>query len=178
MDKPLIFVSCGQWSESERRLGKDICDLIRTSTSYEPYFAQDQSGLDGLTAHILGALDRAAAFLGVMHHRGTFQNMEGVPVTRASVWIEQEIAIAAYLRQIAKRAIEIRLFIQNGIALEGVRQHLIANPIFFDANAEVLTALPSVLSDWKLQSISHSITDPRAKEILAWKEAGQVITVR
>src|SRR5262245_17522132 len=114
MDKPLIFVSCGQWSESERSLGKDICELIRAHTACEPYFAQNQSGLDGLTTHILGALDRAAAFLGVLHHRGTFQNIEDKLITRASVWIEQEIAIAAYLRQIAKRPIEIRLFIQNG----------------------------------------------------------------
>jgi len=177
VEKPVIFISCGQWTDSERTLGKKIAEFITSQTSYEAYFAQNQSGLEGLTTHILGALDRAAGFLGILHHRGTFTDLEGRRITRASVWIEQEIAIAAYMKQIARRQIDIRLFVQRGIALEGVRQHLIANPIFFDSDSDVLAEIPMVLGKWNLQAVNR-LTDPRAKQISEWRNGQQKITVR
>lgn len=40
--KPLIFVSCGQSTEAERRLGRNICELIRElRPDVEPYFADN-----------------------------------------------------------------------------------------------------------------------------------------
>jgi hypothetical protein len=60
-DKPLIFVSCGQYHSNEKQLGNDICSLLaelRPDTS--PYFAEDQSTVDGLSnifcAHFTGLL--------------------------------------------------------------------------------------------------------------------------
>jgi len=53
-DKPVIFISCGQNALNERRLGEDICNLIRElRPDLEPYFAQTQSTLDGLSDRIL-----------------------------------------------------------------------------------------------------------------------------
>jgi hypothetical protein len=77
-DKPLIFVSCGQYHANEKQLGNDICSLLaelRPDTT--PYFAEDQSTVDGLSNHILRALHHAAGFICVMHRRGDLTTPDG-----------------------------------------------------------------------------------------------------
>lgn len=53
---------------------------------------------------MLGALKRCVGFIGIMHHRGTVETPSG-KVTRASVWIEQEIAIALFIEHVMGRKI-------------------------------------------------------------------------
>lgn len=67
----LIFVSCGQVADEEKKLGRDVCDLVRELTPHEPYFAENQNSLDALTKNILGSLDNAVALIAIMHPRGT-----------------------------------------------------------------------------------------------------------
>lgn len=177
-EAPIIFVSCGQWTEAERTLGRDVCNLIRKHAHCEPYFAQNQSDLEGLTTNILGALDRAVGFLAIMHRRRSLHDLEGQEVVRGSVWIEQEIAIAAYLRQVLKRPLGIRLFLQPGIALEGIRQQLVINPTLFTNGDEVLAALPEILRQWNPARSPARITNPVALKILEWKEQRLTITVK
>lgn len=50
--KSLVFISCGQYSVEERKLGEDVERLVKELTAYDTYFAQNQSDLDGLTQHI------------------------------------------------------------------------------------------------------------------------------
>jgi hypothetical protein len=57
---------------------------------------------------------------------------------RGSVWIEQEIAIAAFLTEVEGRDIPVLLYVQDGISLEGVRQQLHLNPVIFTKDEEVL----------------------------------------
>src|SRR5258708_3723041 len=98
--KPIIFVSCGQYSPNERKLGEDICRLIHEiRPDLEPYFAQAQSTVDGLSNNILKALYSAAGFICVMHERGEVRGGDEVYI-RGSVWIEQEIAIAAFMTHV------------------------------------------------------------------------------
>src|SRR6266849_3328219 len=99
-EKPIIFVSCGQVTDQERELGRSVCKLVEELTSYSPYFAESQTSLEGLTKNILGALDRAAGLIAIMHPRGSVTFPGGHTQTRASVWIEQEIAIAAFMTQV------------------------------------------------------------------------------
>ena len=59
--KPLVFVSCGQYTDAEKRLGRDICALLKElRPDVEPYFAEDQSTVEGLSNHILNLLERGA----------------------------------------------------------------------------------------------------------------------
>jgi len=105
-EKPLIFVSCGQYTENEKRLGKDICSLFEElRPDVAPYFAEDQSTVEGLSNHVLRALYRAAGFICVMHRRGDLSAPNGRSLTRGSVWVEQEIAITAFLRHVLNRSI-------------------------------------------------------------------------
>src|SRR5260370_1789959 len=113
IDKPLVFVSCGQYSESEKRLGKNICTLLeRLRPDVAPYFAEDQSTVEGLSNHILKALHRAAGFICVMHRRGDLAAPDGRRLTRGSVWVEQEIAITAFMNHVLNRSIPMLFYKQ------------------------------------------------------------------
>ena len=67
-DKQKIFISCGQRTDEEKALGITIVKLIEELTPFEPYFAEEQTTLEGLTKNIFGALNQAAGFVAVLHH--------------------------------------------------------------------------------------------------------------
>ncbi len=139
--EPILFISCGQYTAQEKQLGQDIVKLVREETTLTPYFAQDVSNLEGLTKSIFSKLDEAVGLICVMHNRGQIETPASRTVTRASVWIEQELAIAAFLNQIFERDIEVLAFCEKGVDREGVRQYLHLNPIKFVNNDEVLSKL-------------------------------------
>jgi hypothetical protein len=149
-EKPLVFISCGQFTPDEIQLGKDVEQLIRDETPYDAYFAEQQNSLDGLSSNILGALNRAAAFVGIMHHRGTFGTPSGKTVVRGSVWVEQELAIAAFIQNALARRIEVVLYLERGITREGIRSQLRLAPVEFDSPDEVLKDLRERIKSWAL----------------------------
>jgi hypothetical protein len=143
----IVFISCGQQNERERKLGKQIQALVLELTPFQPYYAEYQSSLEGLTKHIFAALHRCVGLIAVMHHRGRI-DPPGSQI-RASVWIEQEIAIAAFIRAILGKNIEVAAFMEQGIVLEGVRKQLLLNPKEFTENDEVISHLRSILPAWQ-----------------------------
>jgi len=151
----LIFISCGQFTEAEKSLGKALADSISELTPFTGYFAQNQSSLDGLSKHIFGALNRAAGLVAVMHHRGLVKTLDDSHV-RASVWVEQEIAIAAFLTQTLGRDLPVILYLQDGIAREGVRQQLMLNPVPFKENSEVLEHFRERLANGLFQTVASA----------------------
>jgi hypothetical protein len=154
--KPTIFVSCGQVTPEEIALGKNLVRLINQDGRYHPYFAEDQSSLEGVTNNILGRLETAAAFVAVIHPRGEVQvpdtsKVSGFrSITRASVWIEQEIAILAMLSQIQKKTVNIQLYSKRGVTREGLRSYVMTNPYEFGDESEVLEHFAGVLAGWVL----------------------------
>ena len=138
--KPLVFISCGQYTDQEKALGKAIAAVVEEMTPCEGYFAEDQNSLQGLSQHIFGALKRAVGFIAVMHHRGRVETPSGGHI-RGSVWVEQEIAIAAFLAQAQNRDLPVLIYIQKGIEREGVRQQLRLKPVEFKTEVEVLDNL-------------------------------------
>jgi len=79
-----------------------------------------------------------------MHHRGDVHTPNGRHV-RGSVWIEQEIAIAAFVAAIQDKDIPVILYVQKGIRREGVRDFLILNTVEFEEDSEVVTDFESRL---------------------------------
>src|SRR5229473_5024452 len=140
-----IFVSCGQYTDEEKDLGKRVCDLVTKSTIFEGYFAQNQTTLKTLSENVLRRLYESVGLVVIMHNRG---KMEGRDVIRASVWIEQEIAMATLMEQVLGRPLHVALFIQRGIAIEGIRQQIQLNPIEFTSNDEVISRLREILPNW------------------------------
>lgn len=153
-EKPVVFISCGQSTDEEKGLGNEVARLVRERTPYEPYFAEQQNTLDGLVTNILSALRRAAAFVGIMHHRGTITTPHGHTVTRGSVWIEQELAICAFVQHVLARKIEVALYQQRGVSREGIRLQLRLNPVEFDSAGEVLADLQRRVAGWQLETVS------------------------
>ncbi|MFY9610319.1 MAG: hypothetical protein WAU45_17115 [Blastocatellia bacterium] len=152
-EKPLVFISCGQFTDDEISLGKAVEALIRDETPFDPYFAEQQNSLDGLTTNILSNLNRASGFIAIMHHRGEFETPNG-HVTRGSVWVEQEIAIAAFIQHVHGRRIEVAVYMQRGIGREGIRQQLRLKPVGFDRSDEVLADLRQRVKSWSIETSS------------------------
>ncbi len=144
LSKPIVFISCGQFTQEEKQLGRQIAQIV-SSFDLEPFFAEEVQDLNGLEANILRALHECAAFITVLHPRGEIERPDRSVVTRASVWIEQEIAIAAYIQRIEKRALPVIAFAHESVSREGIRALLHLNPIPFSSEADVIVALPGHL---------------------------------
>jgi hypothetical protein len=136
--RPLVFISCGQYTEKERQLGRDLAAKVNELTSCKGYFAENQNSLIGLSNDIFRALDQCAAFVAVMHHRGEVETLGGNKHLRGSIWIEQEIGIAAFLTATRNIDIPVVFYVQKGIKREGVREQLKLNPIEFNEESQVL----------------------------------------
>jgi hypothetical protein len=149
VSKPFIFVSCGQFSEAEKRLGKQIVELVKEVTGLDAFFAEAVQDLSGLDSNILSTLRECAGFITVMHPRGKIRRPDGSEHMRASVWIEQEIAIATYIQRVEKRDLPVIAFIHESVGREGIRDLLHLNPIPFTGEPDVLAALRDRLEKWK-----------------------------
>jgi len=104
-----VFISCGQFTEEERALGKRVSELVSECTPFEGYFAENQTTLATLTENVLRRLYDSVGLIVIMHHRGMVE-VPGRKLTRASVWIEQEVAVATLMQQILKRPLHVALF--------------------------------------------------------------------
>lgn len=139
--------------------------MVSELTLFDPYFAEYQTSLDGLTENIFKALDQAVGFISVMHHRGNVIAAER-KVIRASVWVEQEIAIAAFLVQALKRKIHAAAFIEEGIHLEGVRKYIIFNPEPFRNTSQILDRLRVILPSWSM--VERAVTGTHLVPEFVW----------
>ena len=156
----LIFISCGQVTTEEKALGKQVCALVEELTPHQPYFAENQNTLEGFTQNILGSLDNAVGLIAIMHPRGIITFPDGHQEIRGSVWIEQEVAVAAYIKQILKREMRIAAYIHQSVRREGMRDQLLLNAVQFSNNSEVLTHLRELLPHWRDLPQSLKITGP------------------
>jgi hypothetical protein len=85
-----------------------------------------------------------------MHKRGEVSTPSG-PINRASVWVEQEIAIVSYRVQVLGHEVALTTYVEGGIKLEGVRASLLMNPYRFTSNAEVVADFQEKLAQGFLE---------------------------
>jgi len=188
--KALVFVGCGQTTPEERALGKAIFEIVQEDGRYEPYFAENQSSLDGVTQNILARLVEAEAFVAILHPRGDVAipslTSPTAHFTRASVWIEQEIAILATLAQMYRKQVRFQLYARKGVAREGLRLFVMSNPVEFESEAEVVEHFRLVLPTWNLQVTQRAVgaaedellahaADSGEVQILATDQAGRFV---
>ena len=84
-----------------------------------------------------------------MHPRGKVSGGHQHAHTRGSVWIEQEIAIAAFLTQVLHRNLKVAAFVHKDVYREGMRHELQLNPAIFESNDQVLSQLVEILNRWQ-----------------------------
>jgi hypothetical protein len=155
-----VFISCGQ--ASEKQLGMDIARLIEEITGFKSFFAENVQELNSLYSNILEALHACIAVVAVLHPRGTVQPSD---TTRASVWVEQEIAIAAYIRTFEKPELPIIAFKHKSVCLEGIRSLIHLNPTPFENNSEILPVLRQRLKEWASLSLKATEIELQLKSL-------------
>lgn len=148
MTEPFIFVSCGQYTEEEKSLGREIRRIVKSVTGLDAFFAEDVQDLNGLESNILDALHDCVAFVTVMHPRGEIVRPDDSVRIRASVWIEQEIAIATYIQRVEGRSLPVIAFAHESVDREGIRDVLHLNPIPFRDDSQIIPTLRERLSEW------------------------------
>jgi hypothetical protein len=165
--EPLIFVSCGQSTPAERKLGQEIAKLVEQKTGCRAYFAENQNTLEGVTENILKRLHTAAGFIAIMHPRGDVSNSAtGRTWVRGSVWVEQEIAIAAFIAQALQQPMRVRAYVHESIFREGLRSQLHLNPKSFVEDSEIVNDLTVELPSWRnLVQPQHSEFDLAHKQL-------------
>ncbi len=151
----LIFVSCGQSTPTERRLGQSIANLVEAEAGCKAYFAENQTTLEGVTENILKRLNDAVGFIAIMHPRGNVSNPSNpdeAEWVRGSVWVEQEVAIAAFISQALQRPMRVRAYVHESVRREGLRDKLHLNPVLFKDDAEIIEDLKTLLPSWRALS--------------------------
>lgn len=152
MSDRLVFVSCGQETNEEIDLGKEVKRRIeRPGTGMIAFFAQEVHSPVDLNSEVFRTLRRCDGFFAVLHKRGIVRYLSYPETSRSSVWIQQEIAVIAYRQFLQGRAIPSRVYMEEGILREGLMRTTIMNPIAFRHSSEVLAGLDSWLSgpEWR-----------------------------
>lgn len=147
MTDKLIFVSCGQQTEEEKKIGTSVKQLVDSKPGYKAYFAEYLQSLDALAKNIFDGLRMCSGLISFMHERG-FVKTNGNKEWgyRSSVWVNQEIAILAYRRQYEGIEIPILVFKDEKVRLEGAMTSLIVNPKTMKSESETLTQIDSWLN--------------------------------
>jgi hypothetical protein len=93
----------------------------------------------------MSALANSVGFIAVMHPRGeVFVPGRLEPLlARASVWVEQEIAVAAYIDRHRPQRLLTAVYQHTSVGREGMRELLHLNPVAFDSNESLLKDLRS-----------------------------------
>lgn len=151
-EKKLIFVACGQKEEKEINLGKKIEELINKKEDFEAFLAESAHDLDSLTSNIFKNLNICSGFIAILHVRGKKENGEFL----TSLWINQEIGIASFVRHIEGKEIPVIIFKEKGIEDDGILKYIHANPIEFEKDEEILSQIEKWLSPSKFMLIRRT----------------------
>ena len=143
MPKRLIFVSCGQHTDEEKRFGQEILKLINL-VGMTGFFADEVHQAADLNTSLFKELQRCDALVAVLQKRGEVHYEKFPLVQRGSVWIQQEIAVLFYRSFLLDRTIPMRIYMEGGILHEGLTTVSIINPIQFENKETVLEDL----SEW------------------------------
>jgi len=135
--KARVFISCGQRDDQEKDFAL-TCKNYFESKGFIAYFAEEVHSLEALTENIFRHLKNSEYFVFIDFKREELPNGK----FRGSVFVNQEIAIAAFLE------IETVGFHEAGVDREGVIEHLIANPIYFNDKADFLKKLKKNTKEW------------------------------
>lgn len=142
MTEKLIFISCGQQTAEEKDLGTSVKQLVDSIPGFTAYFAEYVQSLDALARNIFEGLLKCSGLISFLHERGlvtTEGNKEWGH--RSSVWVNQEIAILAFRKQLQEIDIPIIVFKDERVRLEGAMTSLIVNPIRMGSRSDILVEI-------------------------------------
>lgn len=136
--KSRVFISCGQRNQKEKDIGL-ACKNYLEHKGFTAYFAEEVHSLEALTENIFNHLKHSEYFVFIDFKREEIADGK----FRGSVFVNQEIAVAAFLE------IETVGFHETGVIREGVIEHLIANPIYFNDKRDFIKKLEESIKEWR-----------------------------
>jgi hypothetical protein len=139
-----VFISCGQKYNREKELGFKIEALFK-ERGFETFFAEEAHSPESLTEHIFDFIRESEYFVFVDFARESLAESE----YRGSVFVNQEIAIATFLK------IPGIGFVERGVRREGIINYQIYNPIPFIHPEEVLEKLAVLSNAWDIDSVNE-----------------------
>jgi hypothetical protein len=113
-----VFVSCGQNTQEERQIAKDICSLLE-SLGFATYLAINVQTITEINTGIIRELTNSDAYLLVNFRR---ERIEETGTCRGSLFSNQELAIA-----FAFGFERLLIVNQDGVASEGMLRYIANN---------------------------------------------------
>jgi hypothetical protein len=143
--KARVFISCGQLAEREKKIGLAVENYFKNERRFETYFAERVHSPDGLTENIFQHLRESEYFIFIDFKR----NSIGIKKFRGSLFVNQEIAIASFLK------LKGLGFVEKGIKREGILNYQIYNAFPFKNETEILQILKKETQDWDPDSVNE-----------------------
>ena len=140
MAKKRIFISCGQITQDEKWFGQELGELLDKHNMIG-FFAEEAHEPTDLYSYLFRELQHCDGYIAVLQNRGEVRYDNFDPIQRASVWIQQEIAVIFYRCFLLGRLLPVRVFMERGLRREGFITVSISNPIEFDDKKEVFDYL-------------------------------------
>jgi hypothetical protein len=171
MSEKLIFISCGQQTDDEKKVGTSVQLLIDSFSGYKSYFAEYVQNLDALAHNVFDGLRKCSGLISFLNERGKVIQDANEWGYRSSVWVNQEIAILAYRKQFEGVDIPILVFKDEKVRLEGAMTSLIVNLIPMTTEDDILGKIKSWITSTEFPSNS-SVNDERF--ISKWQKLSPV----
>lgn len=137
MAKAKVFISCGQKTAEEKRIGTELVSYFEKN-GFEPYFAEEVHSPLSLTQSIYDNLRTSEYFVCI-----NFERDDGA---YGSLFVQQELAIASY------KQIPLLAFHQPAVKLSGVAKYLHVNSIEFNEFRDIILNLDKHTKAWDPQS--------------------------
>lgn len=139
-----VFISCGQRTEREIGIGKLVEDYFK-SNKFETYFAERVHSSEALTENIFKFLRQSEYFVFIDFKREKINEEE----FRGSLFVNQEIAIATFLR------LQGIGFCEKGTKREGILNYHIYNEFPFEDGTEIIEILKKETKKWDISSVNE-----------------------
>lgn len=148
-----VFISCGQRTNRETKIGKAVQDYF-VSRDFETYFAERVHSPDALTENIFTFLRQSEYFVFIDFKRENINKNE----FRGSLFVNQELAIATFLRHSGLG------FCEKGVKREGILDYHLYNPFTFEEEKEIIEILEKETKKWDINSVNELkiMYDPKA----------------
>lgn len=151
-----VFISCGQRTAREIKIGKDVQDYF-ISREFETYFAERVHSSDALTENIFRFLSQSEYFVFIDFKREKIKRKILGKEFRGSLFVNQELAIATFLR------LQGIGFCEKGVKREGILDYHIYKPFPFEDGTEIIKILEKETKKWDTNSLNELeiIYDPK-----------------
>lgn len=139
-----VFISCGQKTKREIKIGKSVEDYFK-SNEFETYLAEKVHSSDALTENIFKFLRQSEYFVFIDFKREKINKKE----SRGSLFVNQEIAIATFLK------LHGIGFCEKGTKREGILTYHIYNEFPFEDETQIIKRLEKETKKWDKNSVNE-----------------------